>query len=231
MIGTSIFPILMILISMITLILAKSGTRIFILACMSILYTIGLNQYFFLAFFLIIIVNYTCKTNLEDTKGLRFSLTAFNVLVWFWLKLKLSVFFLPVKMLLPIGFSVFIFQQITFIWYDRKSLTGEDFTLSDYLLFSLFLANLASGPLLNFNDYREQIKSRLYFQTENIYLGLCVFLLGFFKKIVFADSLSSVTFFLFETNTNFTGNLIIPFLLNKYEIYLNFLAFSEMAIV
>jgi D-alanyl-lipoteichoic acid acyltransferase DltB (MBOAT superfamily) len=93
---------------------------------------------------------------------------------------------------LPLGISFFTFQKIAFLVDTYKGRVGR-VSLADYSLFVLFFPQLIAGPIVHHAEIVPQFKD-LHKQSavwDNLTVGICVFLIGLFKKIVFADSLSA----------------------------------------
>ena len=93
---------------------------------------------------------------------------------------------------LPLGISFFTFQKIAFLADTYKGRVGR-ISLSDYSLFVLFFPQLIAGPIVHHAEIVPQFKelrkqSALW---DNLSVGACVFLIGLFKKVVFADTLSA----------------------------------------
>lgn len=227
MIGSSASSFLLILLGFIFFFCLRPNRRFHIILAISIAYAFLLNGKWALLFVVLTFLNFYISRLFNHKPILNNLLAIFNIAVWFFFKLNTSGMTGFGSILFPLGFSIFIFQQLTYLL--GKELKRQE-SFDEYLLYSIFFGNIATGPIFDFSDYSAQLKRRMALDSSSLYLGLIIFMLGFAKKIIFADSFAQITLNLFEVNKNFTGNLLIPFLLNKYEIYLNFLAFSEMAI-
>ena len=94
-------------------------------------------------------------------------------------------------LLLPLGISFFTFQQLSFLVsvYQREEKVER---LRDYCLFVTFFPQLVAGPIVLYSEMIPQFKdeSRRYFNADNFSAGLYLFIIGLFKKVVIADSLS-----------------------------------------
>lgn len=223
MIGSSAISFVMILIGFVFFFVFRPSQRFHIILALSVGYAFLLNGNWALLILGLTILNYFLP-RLFNHHAFAYGVMAFiNILVWALFKVDLG----NLAWIFPLGFSIFIFQQLTYLLGKDLERTSS---FAEYLGYSIFFGNIATGPIFDYSDFSDQIKKRIYLNSENLYLGLVVFLLGFAKKVIFADSFSQVTVYLFDSHRNFSGNLLFPFLLNKYEIYLNFLSFSEMAI-
>lgn len=227
MIGSSATTLLSIFFGFILFLFLRPSKRFYIILVLSLLYAFLLNGQWALCFLILLITNYYGAKLIEKNNAVKYFLVVLNLGVWAFFKIGSEANYGHWAIIFPLGFSIFIFQQLTFI---LKEEVNKNITPSEYALYSLFFGNIATGPLFDFTEFKEQFKKNIYLRTEDLYLGGIIFLLGFAKKIVFVDSFSGITIFLFDEKRNYDRSLLFPFLLNKYEIYLNFLAFSEMAI-
>jgi D-alanyl-lipoteichoic acid acyltransferase DltB (MBOAT superfamily) len=91
--------------------------------------------------------------------------------------------------LLPLGISFFTFTQIAYLVDSYRGETGE-YDFLNYALFVTFFPHLIAGPILHHREMMSQFKSRwtLAIRYRNIALGLFIFSIGLFKKVVIADT-------------------------------------------
>ena len=95
------------------------------------------------------------------------------------------------KIVLPLGISFFTFTQIAYLADVSRGVVCE-YDLGDFLLFITFFPHLIAGPIIHHSEMMPQFaEPRTYrFDWENLAVGLGIFALGLFKKVVIADSLS-----------------------------------------
>ncbi len=133
---------------------------------------------------------------------------------------------------LPTGLSFFTFIQIAFLVdvYRRKA---EEYPLLNYSLFVTFFAYLNSGPIVRHAEMMDQYEGMKdkSLDYRNISIGLSLFLIGFFKKVVMADTLAEYA------NSGFAdpGALTlvtawITSLSNTLQIYFDFSGYTDMAL-
>jgi len=93
--------------------------------------------------------------------------------------------------LLPLAISFFTFQQIAYLVDSYKGQTSE-YGMLDYCLFVTFFPQLIAGPIVHHYEMMNQFRSSetKLINTKNIFLGVTIFSIGLFKKVVIADSLS-----------------------------------------
>ena len=93
------------------------------------------------------------------------------------------------NLLLPLAISFFTFQQIAYLVDSYKAETKE-YDFLNYALFVTFFPQLIAGPIVHHKEMMPQFatlknKVRNY---RNIALGLFIFSIGLFKKVVIADT-------------------------------------------
>ncbi len=95
------------------------------------------------------------------------------------------------QVILPLGISFITFQKIAFL-IDVHARRIESFTLKDYCLFVLFFPQLIAGPIVHYREMMPQFqKTTCRFDKEGVAVGLTLFLMGLFKKVVLADGLAA----------------------------------------
>jgi len=137
--------------------------------------------------------------------------------------------------LLPIGISFFTFQQIAYL-VDVHKEKVEKPGLINYSLFVSFFPQLIAGPIVHFKNVIPQfLANKLEFPSrEKIQTGISFFAIGLFKKVFFADQIGLIADKYFDVVLN-DGWLhgfyaFIGVLAYTLQIYLDFSAYSEMAI-
>ena len=136
------------------------------------------------------------------------------------------------NILLPLGISFFTFQQIAYLVdIYRNELSSSD--LLSYSLFIVFFPQLIAGPIVHFKEMMPQftLDKNSNINWNNILLGLCIFSIGFFKKIVIADTLS------ISVDKAFANIQILGFwdawtasLGYSFQLYFDFSGYADMAI-
>ncbi|MDH3974416.1 MAG: MBOAT family protein [Deltaproteobacteria bacterium] len=139
------------------------------------------------------------------------------------------------KIILPLAISFFTFQQITFLIDAYRGITKE-YSFSHYCLFVTFFPQLIAGPIVHHQEMLPQFaKKEIYkFDYENISVGMTIFFIGLFKKVVIADGIAmhaSSVFAMAENNSILTmteawgGAMAYTF-----QLYFDFSGYSDMAI-
>lgn len=94
--------------------------------------------------------------------------------------------------ILPLAISFFTFQQIAYLVDAYKGeISGSGFL--HYCLFVTFFPQLIAGPIVHYKETMPQFQEAGIFRflPFNLALGSAFFILGLFKKVVIADSLSA----------------------------------------
>lgn len=94
--------------------------------------------------------------------------------------------------ILPIGISFFTFQLIAFLVDSFRGET-KNYDIIDYLLFITFFPQLIVGPIIHHAEivpqFEDKKNHRLNF--DNVALGIFIFSIGCFKKMMLADPLTT----------------------------------------
>lgn len=98
---------------------------------------------------------------------------------------------LLIHIILPLGISFFTFTQIAFL-VDAYKGEVKEYDLLRYMLFVTYFPHLLAGPILHHKEMIPQFYNRwnLTIKWRNIALGLFLFSIGLFKKVIIADSFS-----------------------------------------
>jgi D-alanyl-lipoteichoic acid acyltransferase DltB (MBOAT superfamily) len=139
------------------------------------------------------------------------------------------------KIRLPLGISFFTFEQITFLVDVYRGITKES-SLLNYSIFVTFFPRLIAGPIILHRETVPQFEnSSIYrFNPEDIAVGLTIFSIGIFKKVVFADNIAVFASPVF----NSAAEGVLPTFFEAWggalaytlQLYFDFSGYSDMAI-
>jgi D-alanyl-lipoteichoic acid acyltransferase DltB (MBOAT superfamily) len=134
---------------------------------------------------------------------------------------------------LPLAISFYTFQQIAFL-VDAHQGKVKDTSFIHYCLFVTFFPQLIAGPIVHHADVIPQFEKGDAFtiRLENLWVGLAIFVIGLYKKIIFADGIAVYA------DSVFAGALQNPTffeawggtLAYSFQIYFDFSGYSDMAI-
>ena len=94
------------------------------------------------------------------------------------------------KIILPLGISFYTFQIISYL-SDSYSGDAKGYSFVDYMVFVTFFPQLIVGPVVSHDNIMPKLtkENLLKIDSKNIMLGILLFSVGCFKKIVIADPL------------------------------------------
>ncbi len=94
------------------------------------------------------------------------------------------------KIILPLGISFYTFQLISYL-ADSYSGDAKGYSFLDYMVFVTFFPQLIVGPVVSHDDIMPKLtrENLMWIDGNNIMLGILIFAIGCFKKIVLADPL------------------------------------------
>lgn len=137
-----------------------------------------------------------------------------------------------INILLPLAISFFTFQQIAFLVDTYKQKIGRIYIL-DYMLFITFFPQLIAWPIVHHKEMMPQFfeKSNKVINLRNISLGIFIFFIWLFKKVVIADTFSV------WANNWFDYSVYLTFfeawatsLSYTFQLYFDFSWYVDMAI-
>jgi alginate O-acetyltransferase complex protein AlgI len=135
---------------------------------------------------------------------------------------------------LPLAISFFTFQQIAYLVDAYKGETKE-YSFLHYCLFVSFFPQLIAGPIVHHKEILPQFLTTAAHKLnhENLAVGLTIFVLGLFKKVVFADSIAIFATPVFSAADQGTSLTFLEAwggaLAYTMQIYFDFSGYSDMA--
>ncbi len=136
------------------------------------------------------------------------------------------------ELLLPVGISFYTFQTMSYTIdvYRRELPPARDFV--DFLLFVSFFPQLVAGPIVRAADFLPQLEAASRPRSlESLRLGLKLFAVGFFRKVVVADNLAVfVDAVHADPTAHGSADLWISAYAFAFQIYYDFAGYSDMAI-
>lgn len=199
-----------------------------------------------------ILVNYFCgcylikyyadSTKKSQNKSLAIGAIIFNILLLGYFKyanffIENINSFLPDKLInpniiLPLGISFFTFQKIAFI-VDCFKGKVKDKSFLNYAIFVTFFPQLIAGPIVHHSEIMPQFKSlrTKFINYRNIALGIFIFAVGLFKKIILADHFALIVNpgfdYYYDLNFIDAWKTSLSYTL---QLYFDFSGYSDMAI-
>ncbi len=137
------------------------------------------------------------------------------------------------KIILPLGISFFTFTQIAYL-VDAYKNEAKEYDFLSYMLFVTFFPHLIAGPILHHKEMMPQFNEvkRKVLRYKNIVIGgLGLFIIGLFKKVCIADTLSLYVANGYSPETSLSMiEAWIVMLSYTFQIYFDFSAYTDMAI-
>ena len=139
------------------------------------------------------------------------------------------------KIILPLGISFFTFTQIAYLVDAKRGVVCE-YDLGDFLLFITFFPHLIAGPIIHHSEMMPQFaEPKTYrFHWDNLAVGLGIFSIGLFKKVVIADGLNPHVADVFSAavagDVLYSADAWDGVLSFTFQVYFDFSGYSDMAI-
>ena len=133
---------------------------------------------------------------------------------------------------LPLAISFYTFQQIAYLVDSYRKETKE-YDFLNYAVFVTFFPQLIAGPIVHHADMMPQfsnLKNKIK-NYHNIALGLFIFSLGLFKKVIIADTFAVWATQGFDVAEKL--NMLeawVTSLSYTFQLYFDFSGYTDMAI-
>lgn len=140
-----------------------------------------------------------------------------------------------VDIVLPLGISFFTFTQIAFL-VDVYRKVAREYDFVHYVLFVTWFPHLIAGPVLHHKQMMPQFGMSHTYKpdTQSIAVGLTLFTLGLFKKVVLADQFADFANPVFDTAAKGAQPMLVAAwvgsLAYTLQLYFDFSGYSDMAI-
>ena len=137
--------------------------------------------------------------------------------------------------LLPLAISFFTFQQIAYLVVAYRGETREH-SFRNYALFVTFFPQLIAGPIVHHKEMLPQFmtKDAKRFSSNNLMIGLTIFIIGLFKKVVIADGVAPYSDTVFAmAKAGETVHFLEAWVgatAYSLQLYFDFSGYSDMAI-
>jgi len=139
------------------------------------------------------------------------------------------------QIILPLAISFFTFQQIAYLVDAWRGETRE-YNFLHYCLFVTFFPQLIAGPIVHHKEMLPQFAKDLVYKlrSKNLAIGLTIFAIGLFKKVVLADGMAVYATPVFDAAE---AGVVLTFfeawggaLAYTFQLYFDFSGYSDMAI-
>lgn len=137
----------------------------------------------------------------------------------------------PIDILLPVGISFYTFQSLSYtIDVYRRELPPRR-NLIEYALFVAFFPQLVAGPIVRADEFFGELDGDWSPAPVDVQRALSLIVLGYVKKIVFADNLALVVDPVFNHPAahGFWDTLLAVYAF-AFQIYCDFSGYTDIAI-
>lgn len=137
--------------------------------------------------------------------------------------------------ILPLAISFFTFQQIAYLVDAYRGETRE-YNFLHYCLFVTFFPQLIAGPIVHHREMLPQFARDIIYRLNhrNLVIGIAIFSIGLFKKVVLADGVAVYANPVFAAaEAGLTLSLFEAWggaLAYNVQLYFDFSGYSDMAI-
>ena len=139
------------------------------------------------------------------------------------------------EIVLPLGISFFTFTQIAFL-ADTYYGKAREYNFVHYSLFVTYFPHLIAGPVLHHAEMMPQfgLPATYRFSFENTAVGVTIFVIGLFKKVMIADEVGAYARPVFDAAAAGTELTLLEAwcgaLAYTFQLYFDFSGYSDMAI-
>jgi alginate O-acetyltransferase complex protein AlgI len=135
-------------------------------------------------------------------------------------------------LILPLGISFYVFQAISYTVDVYRGLLRPTRSIRELATFIMFFPHLVSGPIVRAAEILPQLERlREPLRAAEIMEGAKDFVLGFGRKVVFADPLAQLADATFGNPGAYGSvDLAIGLLAYSLQIYFDFSGYSQMAV-
>lgn len=229
---------------------AKS--RWILLLAASYYFYMGWNAKYIVLIFAVTVISYICAIIIEKIHDTRIKkmcilLSAFTILGILFLYKYFNFFFnnltiiadkfsiklnpYVLKLVLPVGISFYTFQTLSYIIDVYRGEIKAEKHFGYYAAFVSFFPQLVAGPIERASNLLPQIKKEHDFKYEKASYGAKLMAIGYFKKIVLADTLAQYVDTVFSDVYSYHGfTLFLTSLFFTVQIYCDFSGYSDIAV-
>ncbi len=133
------------------------------------------------------------------------------------------------QVVLPIGISFYTFHSLTYIidLYRGHATPAKSFT--DFSAFVALFPDLVAGPIIRYKTLAAQLARREH-PASRFASGICIFVVGFAKKILLANPAGGVADAVFNAAHPLSLDAWVGVVAYAFQIYFDFCGYSDMAV-
>jgi D-alanyl-lipoteichoic acid acyltransferase DltB (MBOAT superfamily) len=134
-----------------------------------------------------------------------------------------------VNVFLPAGLSFYTLKKLAYMIDVSRGSLGPSDDLISFALFVSFFPQIVAGPIDRYQKLVPQFQQRRVWQPGFFYAAWPLLVMGFFKKIVVADTLKSVVDRIFTLHEPSLALLLAGALAFTLEILADFSAYTDLS--
>ena len=135
------------------------------------------------------------------------------------------------NIILPVGISFYTFQTMS---YSIDIYRNELKPTKNFIAFATFVSffpQLVAGPIERASNLIPQLLVKRNWSHDRLKNGLFQIVVGFFRKVVVADSIGSIIDGIYNApEINTPSSILMAVLLYSFQIYFDFSGYSDIAI-
>lgn len=139
--------------------------------------------------------------------------------------------FIISEILLPLGLSYYIFQNIGYVLDIYRGAFKPEKDFIRFSLFTLFFPKLLVGPIERARNFLPQLAKEISFDPDNIIEGSKRIAWGLFKKLVVADRISLYVDAVYSNLPHHnTSTFLFATFLYPIQVYADFSGYTDIAL-
>lgn len=115
----------------------------------------------------------------------------------------------PMKILVPIGISFYSLQAIGYVMDVHWKRFRAETDFGKVFLFMIFFPTLMEGPIMRWEDMKDQLFEGRSITAESISQGGIRILWGLFKRMIISDRMNTMVTVLFDPKRQYSGLMIV----------------------
>ena len=133
------------------------------------------------------------------------------------------------NIVLPAGISFYTFVALSYTIDLYRGVAKPARNFSSFTCFIALFPHLIAGPIIRYNTVAEMLSERKH-TVERFVSGIAIFMLGFSKKILLANSAGQIADTVFSANNLDIGSAWCGIIAYHFQIYFDFCGYSDMAV-
>lgn len=135
------------------------------------------------------------------------------------------------NIILPVGISFYTFQTLSYSIDVYRGVIPSERNFLRFATYVAFFPQLVAGPIVRAKELLPQFHHDQNLRFDNFRIGLGLMIVGFFKKVVVADSLAPFVDLAFKDPQSLNSiSMALAVVLYAFQIYCDFSGYSDIAI-